>query len=57
MFLFCSSRIKTLLAMATYSFPRLIMGKVEIWHLFLSQCGILDFVHKKCVVRSPQHFI
>ena len=36
----CSGRIRTLVAMATYSFHRLIMGKVEISD-FLSQ--YLDF--------------
>ena len=40
---FCSGRIRTLVAMATYSFHTLIMGKEEIDNFFLSQWGYLDF--------------
>ena len=38
-FFFCSNRIRTLVAMATYSFHRLIMGKVEIY-IFSVSTGI-----------------
>ena len=40
---FYSGRIRTLVAMATYSSHRLIMGKVEICNFFLSQWRYLDF--------------
>ena len=40
---FYSGRIRTLVAMATYSSQRLIMGKVEIDIFFLSHWGYLDF--------------
>ena len=39
---FYSGRIRTLVAMATYSSHRLIMGKEEI-DIFLSHWGYLDF--------------
>ena len=41
--LFYSGRIRTLVAMATYSSHRLIMGKVEMCIFFLSQWRYLDF--------------
>ena len=41
---FCSSRIRTLVAMATYSSHRLIMGKEEIDNFF---CLIGDILKKK----------
>ena len=44
--------MRTLVAMATYSFHRLIMGKVEIY-IFLSQWGYLDFFLQKCLLSSP----
>ena len=40
---FYSGRIRTLVAMATFSSHRLIMGKVEICNFFLSQWGYLGF--------------
>ena len=40
---FYSNRIRTLVAMATYSSHRLIMGKEEIDNFFLSHWGYLDF--------------
>ena len=40
---FYSGRIRTLVAMATYSSHRLIMGKVEICIFFLFQWRYLDF--------------
>ena len=42
-YVFYSGRMRTLVAMATYSFHRLIMGKVEICNFFLSQWRYLDF--------------
>ena len=52
-----SGRIRTLVAMATYSFHRLIMGKVEIGNFY---CLIGDnrilFLHK-CLLNSFSHFI
>ena len=40
---FCSGRIRTLVAMATYSSQTLIMGKEEIDNFSVS-IGIFDFV-------------
>ena len=53
---FCSVRIRTLVAIATYSSQRLIMGKEEIDNFF---CLIGDNWIKvqKCLLRSPLHFI
>ena len=53
---FCSGRIRTLVAMATYSSHRLIMGKVEIDSFFLPQQGYLDFL-QKCLLRCPLDLI
>ena len=55
-FLFRSD--KTLVAMATYSSHRLIMGKVEFAFFFLSQWRYLDFFFlQKCLLSSPLCFI
>ena len=56
MFLF--RRIRTLVAMATCSSHRLIMGKVEIDHFSVS-LGIFGFffVLQKCLLNIPLHFI
>ena len=54
---FYSGRIRTLVAMATYSFHRLIMGKVEIGNFY---CLIWDnrlLFLKKCLLNSSPHFI
>ena len=54
---FYSNRIRTLVAMATYSSHRLIMGKEEIDIFF---CLIGDIWKKnlqKCLLSSPLHFI
>ena len=54
---FCSSRIKTLVAMATFSSHRLIMEKEEIDNFF---CLIGDIWKKKlqkCLLSSPLRFI
>ena len=53
---FYSGRIRTLVAMATYSSHRLIMGKIEICDFFLSQWRYLDFL-QKCLLSSPLCFI
>ena len=52
-----SGRIRTLVAMAFYSFHRLIMGKVEIER---SYCLIGDNIFlflQKCLLNSSTHFI
>ena len=55
---FISGRMRTLVAMATYSFHRLIMGKAEICiFFFLSQWGYLENVLQKCLLSSPLCFI
>ena len=54
---FSSKRIRTLVAIATYSFHRLIMGKVEINNFFLSQLGYLDFLLQKWLLSSPLRFV
>ena len=50
-------RIRTLVAMATYSSHRLIMGKVEICIFFLSQWRYLGFFLQECLLSSPLCFI
>ena len=40
---FYSNRIRTLVAMATFSSHRLIMGKEEIDNFFLSHWGYFEF--------------
>ena len=45
---FYSGRIRTLFAMATYIFHRLIMEKVKIDNFFLYQWGYLEFILQKC---------
>ena len=42
-YVFYSGQMRTLVAMATYSSHRLIMGKVEICIFVLSQWRYLDF--------------
>ena len=54
---FYSGRIRTLVAMATYSFHILIMGKVEIGNFY---CLIGDnrlLFLQKCLLNSSPHFI
>ena len=56
-YVFYSGRIRTLVAMATYSFHRLIMGKVEIGNFY---CLIGDnriLFLQKCLLNSSSHFI
>ena len=52
---FCSNRIRTLVAMATYNSHRLIMGKEEIDNFFLSHWGYFEFFLqiRKCLLSSP----
>ena len=49
---FYFGRIRTLVAMATKSFHRLIMGKVEIDKISAKSLGIFDFFYRNvyCVV-------
>ena len=53
---FYSGRIRTLVAMATYSFHRLIMEKVEIDN-FCRFIGDIWFFLQKCLLSSPPRFI
>ena len=55
MLLFFSSRIRTLVAMATYSSHRLTMGKEEIDNIFCL-IGDINFL-QKCLLSSLLHFI
>ena len=54
---FYSIRIRTLVAMATYSSHRLIMGKEEIDNFFSLIGDIWIFFLQKCLLSSPLHFI
>ena len=54
---FCCNRIRTLVAMATYSFHRLIMGIVEIYNFFCLNGDNLKLFLQKCLLRSPLPFI
>ena len=54
---FHSGRIRTLVAMATYSSHRLIMGKEEIDNFFCLIGDILKFFLQKCLLSSPLRFI
>ena len=54
---FYSGRIKTLVAMATYSSHRLIMGKEEIDNFFCLIGDIWIFFLQKCLLSSPACFI
>ena len=54
---FYSGPVRTLVAMATYSFHRLIMGKVEIGN-FYHLIGDNRFLFlQKCLLNSSPHFI
>ena len=54
---FCSGRIRTLVATATYSSHRLLMGKEEIDNFFPSHWGYLEFFLQKCLLSCPLRFI
>ena len=56
-YVFYSGRIRTLVAMATYSSHRLIMGKVEICIFFCLNEDIWNFFLQKCLLSSPLCFI
>ena len=61
---FCSGRIRTLDAMATYSSHRLVMGKKgicnffcligDIWNLFLQKC-LLSFPDRANIIDLTFH--
>ena len=53
---FYSNRIRTLVAMATYSSHRLIMGKEEIDDFFCPIGDIWIFL-QKCLLSGPLRFI
>ena len=53
---FYSNRIRTLVAIATYSSHRLIMGKEEIDNFFCLIGDIWIFL-QKCLLSSPLRFI
>ena len=50
---FYSGRIRTLVAMATYIFHRLIMVKVKI-DIFPSQVGYLEFILQTCLLCNSE---
>ena len=54
---FCSGRIRTLVAMTTYSSHRLIMGKEEIDNFFCLIGDIWNIFLKKCLLSSALCFI
>ena len=54
---FYYGRIRTLVAMATYSSHRLIMGKEEIDNFFCLIGYIWNFFLQKCLFSSPLRFI
>ena len=53
---FCSSRIRTLVAMATYSSHRLIMGKGEIDNFFCLIGDILNFFFTEMFIECSSMF-
>ena len=53
---FCSDRIRTVVAMATYSSHRLMMGKEEIDHFFFLIVDICIFL-QRCLFSSSLRFI
>ena len=54
---FYSGQVRTLVAMATYSFHRLIMGKVEIDNFCQVIGDICNFFLQKYLLSSPSCFI
>ena len=54
---FYSGQIRTLVAMATYSFHRLIIEIVEICNFFLSNGDIWRKKLQKYLLSSPQRLI
>ena len=57
MFFFYSGWIRILVAMATYSFHRLIMGKVEIGNLYYLIGDNRILFLQICLSNSSPHFI
>ena len=56
-YVFYYGKIRTLVAMATYSFHRLKMGKMEIGN-FYSHWGYNRILFlQKCLLNSSSHFI
>ena len=49
--------MRTLVAMATYSFHRLIMGEEEIDNFFCLIRDIWNFFLQNCLLSSPLRFI
>ena len=56
-YVFCSNWIRTLVAMATYNFHWLIMGKVEIGNFCCLTGDIYNFFQQKCFLSSPLQFM
>ena len=56
-FVFYSCRIRTLVAMATYSSHRLIMGKEEIQDFFCLIGDSWNLFLQKCLLSSPLSFV
>ena len=56
-YVFYSGRIRTLVAMAIYSFHRLIMGKVEIGNFYFLIGDNKILFLQKCLLNSSSHFI
>ena len=54
---FYSGRIRTLVAMATYSSHRHIMGKEEIDNFFCLTGDIWNIFLQECLLSSPLRFI
>ena len=54
---FYSGRIRTLVAMATYSYLRLIMGGEEIDNVFCLIGDIWKLFLQECLLSSPLRFI
>ena len=54
---FYPNRIRTLVAMATYSSHRLIMGKEEIDNFFCLIGDIWNFFLQKCLLSSPLPYV
>ena len=54
--MFCSGRIRTLVATATYSSHILIMGKEKI-DIFSDSLGIFEFFLQKCYLSCPLRLI
>ena len=58
-YVFYSGQIRALVAMVTYSFHRLTMGKVEIGNFcfLIGDTMYLIFFKKKCLLNSSPYFI